>query len=42
MDSILSKNGECKFFSTESKDKFEEMASVFLNEKIKVEQVPVD
>ena len=42
MDSRLSKNGECKFFSTESKEKFEEMASVFLNRDISVVQLPVD
>ncbi len=34
MDEVCSKNRTCRYYTTESSDKFSEMASIFLNEKI--------
>ena len=42
IDSRLSKNGKCFFYSTESKDKFKEVASVFLNDEIDAHQLSVE
>ena len=39
IDSLCSKNGNCRFFTTESEDKFSSMASIFLKDKIKVERI---
>lgn len=43
MNARCSKNGTCRFLTTESKSKFEESASIFLNEKnIKVESIALE
>lgn len=43
MDARCSKNGTCRFLTTESESKFEESASIFLNEKnIKVESIALE
>lgn len=39
MDERLTKNGTCQYFTTESEDKFEETAQIFLNEKVNVKHV---
>jgi glutamate racemase len=39
MDNRLSKTGECRFMTTEAKEKFTEMASLFLNHSVSVEQI---
>lgn len=36
------KNGECFFYTTESKDKFRESASVFLNEEIIAQHISIE
>ena len=36
MDERLTKNGTCQYFTTESEDKFEETAQIFLHEKVNV------
>ena len=35
----LTKNGTCQYFTTESEDKFEETAQIFLHEKVNVKHV---
>ena len=43
MNARCSKNGTCRFLTTESESKFEESASIFLNEKnIKVESIALE
>lgn len=39
MDKRLTKNGTCQYFTTESEDKFEETAQIFLHEKVNVKHV---
>lgn len=39
MDERLTKNGTCQYFTTESEDKFEETAQIFLQEKVNVKHV---
>lgn len=42
MDSLCTKNGRCKFMTTESETKFSESASAFLNQKISVEKTVIE
>ncbi|MCD8267314.1 MAG: glutamate racemase [Parabacteroides sp.] len=42
MDRKLTRRGECRFMTTESADKFTEAASVFLKDRIEVEQISID
>ena len=42
MDSMCSKNGERLYYTTDSTDKFREVASFFLNEAIEVEKVNIE
>ena len=42
MSGRLTKNGDCRFLTTESKEKFSEMASLFLNRSVFVETVSLD
>lgn len=42
MDRKLTRNGQCRFLTTESATKFSEAASVFLNDPIEVEQISID
>jgi glutamate racemase len=35
----ISKGGTCKYYTTESTDKFTESASVFLHERVEAEKV---
>lgn len=42
MDRRLTRQGKCRFLTTESADKFTEAASVFLNDPIEVEQISID
>lgn len=39
LDERLTKNGTCQYFTTESEDKFEETAQIFLHEKVNVKHV---
>lgn len=39
MDERLTKNGTCQYFTTESEEKFEETAQIFLHEKVNVKHV---
>lgn len=39
MDERLTKNGTCQYFTTESEDKFEETAQIFLHEQVNVKHV---
>lgn len=39
MESVCSKDGTCTYLTTEDEDKFNEMASVFLNEEIKSKHI---
>lgn len=42
MDARLTKQGQCRFLTTESAEKFSEAASLFLNDDIEVEQIAID
>ena len=42
MDTLCTKNGKCKFITTESETKFSESASAFLNEEISVEKIVIE
>lgn len=42
MNRKLTRNGQCRFLTTESAAKFSEAASVFLNDPIEVEQISID
>ena len=42
MDSRCTKNGSCRYYSTESVEKFSSSASTFLNEKILAEHIDLD
>lgn len=42
MNRKLTRNGQCRFLTTESAAKFSEAASVFLNDPIDVEQISID
>lgn len=39
LDERLTKNGTCQYFTTESEDKFEETAQIFLHENVNVKHV---
>lgn len=39
MDEKCTQNGTCRFYTTESEDKFRESASIFLNEKITAQRI---
>ena len=41
MDGLITKNGECRFLTTEAKERFMETASLFLNHSIEVEQIMI-
>ncbi len=41
MSHRLSRNGECRFMTTEAKEKFTEAASMFLNRSVYVEQIVI-
>lgn len=42
MDRKLTRNGACRFLTTESAEKFSEAASIFLNAPLNVEQISID
>lgn len=42
MNDRLTRNGNCRFLTTESADKFSEAASVFLSFPVEVEQITID
>lgn len=42
MESLCSTHGSCRFLTTEAEDKFDSMASVFLNEKISAERIVLE
>lgn len=42
MDAKCSKNGSCRFYTTESAEKFKETASIFLQEDIDVKRIVLD
>ncbi|MBP1593621.1 MAG: murI [Bacteroidetes bacterium] len=42
MDNLCTKNGKCKFMTTESETKFSESASAFLNQEISVEKIVIE
>ncbi len=42
MDTLCTKNGKCKFMTTESETKFSESASAFLNQEISVEKIVIE
>ena len=42
IETLCSKNSTCLFYTTESQEKFETLASRFLKEKIKVERINID
>jgi glutamate racemase len=42
MDTLCTKNGKCKFMTTESETKFSESASAFLNHEISVEKIVIE
>lgn len=42
MDNLCTKNGRCKFMTTESETKFSELASAFLNHEISVEKIVIE
>lgn len=42
MDSMITKNGDCRFLTTESAEKFAEAATIFLSQPISVRQVSID
>lgn len=42
MDTLCTKNGICKFMTTESETKFSESASAFLNQEISVEKIVIE
>ena len=42
MDARLTKQGQCRFLTTESAAKFSDAASVFLSHSVEVEQIPID
>lgn len=42
MNEKLTKNGTCRFWTTESAEKFSEAASVFLHYPVQVEQITID
>lgn len=42
MDVRLTRNGKCEFLTTESVERFSETASLFLDDKIHVEQISID
>ena len=42
MDERLTKQGKCRFLTTESASKFSEAASVFLSHPVEVEQISID
>lgn len=42
MDEKCTKNGTCRFYTTESEDKFRESASIFLNEKITAQRISIE
>ena len=42
MDALCTKNGSCRYYSTESEEKFSSSASIFLNEEIQAEHIDLD
>lgn len=42
MDEKCTKNATCRFYTTESEDKFRESASIFLNEKITAQRISIE
>jgi glutamate racemase len=42
MDEKCTKNGTIRFFTTESPEKFSQQASLFLNKKIKAQNINID
>ena len=42
MDAKCTKNGTCRYLTTEAEDKFAESAARFLNEEIKVERISLE
>lgn len=42
MDEKCTRNGTCRFYTTESEEKFRESASIFLNERIQSERVTLE
>lgn len=42
MDRRLTRQGRCRFLTTESADKFSEAASLFLSDRIEVDQIAID
>jgi glutamate racemase len=42
MDALCSKNGNIRFYTTESEDKFADMAGIFLKEKINVHRINLE
>lgn len=42
MDSVCTKNGQTKYYTTESPDKFSDTAAVFLNKEIIVERIEME
>ena len=42
MSGRLSKNGDCRFLTTEAQEKFSEVASLFLNHSVDVEQIVIN
>lgn len=42
MEERCTKNGQCKFYTTESVEKFADMASIFLSEKVDVEHLTLE
>jgi glutamate racemase len=42
MDARLTKQGQCRFLTTESAAKFSDAASVFLSHSVEVEQISID
>lgn len=42
IDMKCTKQADCKFFTTESEDKFVELASIFLDQEIKVQRISIE
>lgn len=42
MDEKCTKNSTCRFYTTESEDKFRESASIFLNERITAQRISIE
>ncbi len=42
MDTLCTKGGSCRFYTTEQEEKFEQAASLFLDQEIKAQRVVID